>query len=174
LNEYAYENERVEVVNADALVWLERYGGPAFDVVLIDFPDPHSFALGKLYTTRFYRLLRRHLADGGAIGIQATSPLSTRRSYWCILRTLEAAGFVVRPYHAAVPSFGVWGFGLATKEAVPVPRTGYPKGLKFLDESTMESMFILSNDIGPVEVKINRLDNQQLVRYYEIERWRNE
>ena len=76
------------------------------DVRLIDFPDPHSFALGKLYTTRFYRLLRRHLADGGAVGIQATSPLTTRRSFWCVMRTMEAAGLSVKAYHAAVPSFG--------------------------------------------------------------------
>jgi hypothetical protein len=27
---------------------------------------------------------------------------------------------------------------------------------------------------GPVEVKVNRLDNQQLVRYYEEERGRGE
>ncbi len=28
----------------------------------------------------------------------------------------------------------------------------------------------LPPDIGPVDVKVNRLDNQQLVRYYEAER----
>lgn len=174
LNEYAYQDERVEVIHADALVWLQGYAGPAFDVVLIDFPDPHSFALGKLYTSRFYRLLRRHLAPGAAVGIQATSPLTTRQSYWCILRTLEASGFVVRPYQTAVPSFGVWGFGLATLEPVALPEAGLPGGLKYLDIATMQSMFILPPDLGPLDVKINRLDNQQLVRYYEIERWRHE
>jgi spermidine synthase len=174
LNEYAYDDPRVNVINADALVWLERYQGPPFDVVLIDFPDPHSFALGKLYTSRFYRLLRKHLHSEGAVGIQATSPLTTRRSYWCILRTMEAAGFVVRPYHAAVPSFGVWGFGLATLRETPLPREGFPSKLKYLDAATMASLFTMPPDLGPLEVKINRLDNQQLVRYYETERWRHE
>lgn len=174
LNENAYDDPRVTVVNRDALIWLEDRSGPAFDVVLIDFPDPHSFSLGKLYTTRFYRLLRRHLSDDGAVGIQATSPLSTRRSYWCILRTMEAAGYHVRAYHAAVPSFGVWGFGLARPRPFDLPVGELPAGLKYLDAGTMRSLFELPPDIGPVEVRINRLDNQQLVRYYEQERRRSE
>jgi spermidine synthase len=170
LNEHAYEDGRVSVVNADALIWLERHDGPAFDVVLIDFPDPHSFSLGKLYTTRFYRLLRKHLADGGAVGIQATSPLTTRRSFWCVIRTMEAAGLRVKAYHAAVPSFGVWGFGLAKAEPFRLPEGTFPSGLKYLDAATMRTLFDLPPDIGSVEVKVNRLDNQQLVRYYEQER----
>ena len=27
-----------------------------YDVAIIDFPDPNSYAVGKLYTTRFYRI----------------------------------------------------------------------------------------------------------------------
>ncbi|MGL4554135.1 MAG: polyamine aminopropyltransferase [Gemmataceae bacterium] len=174
LNGHAYDDPRTAVVNADALVWLDRHAGPPFDVVLIDFPDPHSFALGKLYTTRFYRLLRRHLADGGAVGIQATSPLTTRRSFWCVIRTMEAAGLSVRAYHAAVPSFGVWGFGLAKAGPFAVPEGGFPPGLRYLDGPTMRSLFEMPPDVGPVDVAVNRLDNQHLVRYYEQERRRNE
>ena len=29
-----------------------------FDFVVVDFPDPTNYSLGKLYTTAFYRLLR--------------------------------------------------------------------------------------------------------------------
>jgi predicted membrane-bound spermidine synthase len=38
----------------------------------------------------------------------------------------------------------------------------------------MAAMFVIPPDLGPVEVKVNRLDNQQLVRYYEAERKRGE
>ena len=93
-----------------------------------------------------------------------------RNSYWCIIRTLEAAGFFVRPYYTAVPSFGLWGYALARSSPFDVPRNP-PPGLKFLDEQTLASMFTLSKDIEPVPVEINRLDNQVLVRYYEGE-WR--
>jgi spermidine synthase len=172
LNGGAYDDPRVEVVNRDAMVWLGETDG-TYDAVLIDFPDPHSYSLGKLYTTRFYRLLRSRMSDGAAIGMQATSPFTTRRSYWCVVRTLEAAGFAVRPYVASVPSFGgVWGFALAKKKgpfAVPTGE-GLPAGLRYLDAPTLRALFVLPPDVGPVEVEVNRLDNQRLVRYYETER----
>src|SRR5262249_49060246 len=88
LNGQAFADPRVTVVNEDAMIWLEE-PGPRFDVAIIDFPDPNNFALGKLYTTRFYRLLRGRLQQDGAISVQSTSPLFARRSFWCIVRTLE-------------------------------------------------------------------------------------
>src|SRR5205807_9171625 len=108
LNGHAFDDPRVRVVNQDAMIWLEE-DGPPFDAAVVDFPDPNTFALGKLYTTRFYRLLKKRLAPDAAVGIQCTSPLFARTSFWCIVKTVEAAGFAVRPYHVAVPSFGVWG-----------------------------------------------------------------
>jgi spermidine synthase len=173
LNKHAYDDPRVTVVNQDALIWLDRTD-ETFDVVIIDFPDPHSFSLGKLYTTRFYRLLHSRLNQDGAVAIQSTSPLSTRKSYWCIARTLEASGFHVRPYQASMPSFGIWGYLLARKTTFEVPQGTLPKGLRFLDGRSMAAMFVIPPDLGPVEVKVNRLDNQQLVRYYEAERKRGE
>jgi spermidine synthase len=169
LNRRAFHDPRVEVINADAMVWLEA-PSPAYDAAIIDFPDPNSFALGKLYTTHFYRLLKRHLTPTAAVAVQCTSPLFARTSYWCIVRTLEAAGFAVRPYHVAVPSFGVWGFVLARREPFDVPAHA-PSGLRFLNDSTMAAIFVLAGDLGPVPVEINRLNNQVLVRYYNSE-WR--
>jgi spermidine synthase len=170
LNQNSFADPRVRVVNEDAMIWLERDERP-FDAAVIDFPDPNSFALGKLYTTRFYRMLKARLAPEAAVGIQATSPLFARSSYWCIVRTLEAAGFQVRPYYTAVPSFGVWGFALARREPFDIPAHAPPVGLKFLDDASLPAMFMLSADLGPVAVEVNRLDNQSLVRYYEAE-WR--
>ncbi len=170
LNRGAFDDPRVRVVNADAMLWLETEG-PPFDAALIDFPDPNSFALGKLYTTRFYGMLKRRLAPDAAVAVQSTSPLFARSSYWCIVRTIEAAGFNVRPYYTAVPSFGVWGFALARRAPFEVPRRAPGVELKFLDDQALPAMFMLSADLGPVPVEVNRLDNQSLVRYYEAE-WR--
>jgi spermidine synthase len=173
LNARSFEDPRVHVFNEDAMIWLER-DVPPFDAALVDFPDPNSFALGKLYTTRFYRMLRARLAPEAAVAVQSTSPLFARASYWCIVRTLEAAGFNVRPYHTAVPSFGVWGFALARREPFDVQqdmRLGEGLALRFLDGPSLGSMFTLPADLGPVPVEVNRLDNQSLVRYYEGE-WR--
>ena len=170
LNNHAFDDPRVTVVNRDAMIWLEEPSGP-FDVAIVDFPDPSTFGLGKLYTSRFYRLLRQRLTSSATVAVQSTSPLFARQSYWCIARTMEAAGFSVAPYQIAVPSFnGVWGFMLASGVPFELPRKA-PPDLRFLNDETMAAMFVLSADLGPVEVEVNRLDNQALVRYYEAE-WR--
>lgn len=169
LNNHAFRDPRVTVVNQDAMIWLEEPTLP-YDAAIVDFPDPNTFSLGKLYTTRFYRLLKRRLTPEATVGVQCTSPLFARASYWCIVRTIEAAGFSVKPYHAAVPSFGVWGFALARLEPFAPPNRA-PDGLRFLDGEAMAAMFVMPADLGPVPVEINRLDNQELVRYYESE-WR--
>lgn len=169
LNEGALKDPRLTIVNEDAMIWLESVTDN-FDLVLIDFPDPNSFSLGKLYTTRFYRLLRGKLGRDARICIQCTSPFLSRKAYWCIVRTMEAAGFSVKPFHAAVPSFGDWGFALAslTEFEVPVRLSAeITGGLRFLNDGMLPSMFNLPKDLAPIEVEINRLDNQALVRYYE-------
>jgi spermidine synthase len=169
LNGSSFDDSRVQVVNEDAMIWIERVRG-TFDVAIVDFPDPSSFSLGKLYSTRFYRLLRARLAHDGAISVQCTSPLYARQAYWCIVRTLEAAGFSVRPYQTTVPSFGVWGFALAAPGPFDAP-SRVTVATRFLDVPTLAAMFVFPRDMGPVPVEINRLDNQMLVRYYEDE-WR--
>jgi spermidine synthase len=168
LNQQSFKDRRVQVINDDAFIWVEKTDEPVYDAAIVDFPDPNTFALGKLYTTRFYRLLRTRLSPTAGVSVQSTSPMFARNSYWCIIRTLEAAGFYVRPYYTAVPSFGLWGYALASASPFEVPRHP-PPGLKFLDDQTLAAMFTLSKDIEPVPVEINRLDNQVLVRYYEGE-----
>jgi spermidine synthase len=171
LNHHSFRDPRVRVVNEDAMIWIEHEKN-RYDVAIIDFPDPSSFALGKLYTTRFYRMLRSRLTPDAVISVQCTSPLNAPRAYWCIIRTMEAAGLHVRPYQTTVPSFGVWGFALARQHAFDTPmHVRVP--VRFLDDATLAAMFLFPHDMRPVPVEINRLDNQMLVRYYEEEwgRW---
>ena len=175
LNQRSLYDPRVRVVNDDAMVWITQDHADIprlFDVVIVDFPDPNNFALGKLYTVRFYRLLRERLAEGGVVSVQSTSPLVARRSFWCVVRSIEAAGFAARPYHALVPSFGEWGFVLAGRQELPLP-SHVPAGLKYLTDGTVASLFDIAPDMSAVPVEVNRLNNQMLVRYYEEEwqRW---
>ncbi len=167
LNRGSLDDPRVTVINQDAMTWLAGAPG-GWDAVIVDFPDPNNYALGKLYTTLFYKRLRARLAPGAAISVQATSPLFARRSYWCVIETMRAAGFVVHPYQVAVPSFGVWGFALAKQSAFAPPVTA-PPGRRFLDDAALVAMFSFAADMGPVPVEINRLDSQALVRYYDTE-----
>jgi spermidine synthase len=173
LNNHSLEDARVSVINNDAFVWLDNNEIEPFDIAVVDFPDPNNFALGKLYTTRFYNLLKSKLKPDSAVVIQTTSPLFARQSYWCIIKTMEAAGFFVKPFQTTVPSFGIWGYALAKIQPFETP-SKLPENieLKFLNEQSLASMFVFPSDISRIEdVEINRLDNQALVRYYEAE-WR--
>jgi spermidine synthase len=166
-------DDKVTVVNTDAFVWVGQEHEP-FDAVVIDFPDPGSYSVGKLYTTFFYRRLRQIITSDAVLSIQCTSPLVAAQSYWCILRTMEEAGFYVRPYCTSVPTFGVWGFALASQQpeiVVPQELGKLDQDLSFLNASMMANLFELPRDIQPIETEINQLNNQVLVRYYD-EEWR--
>lgn len=173
LNQGALKSPKVKVINADALSWLED-SREHFDFIVVDFPDPANFALGKLYTSAFYRLLEKRLAANGLIVIQSTSPLYARQSFWCVVTTLEEAGFWTAPYHALVPSFGEWGFILAARGNTPLPDGSSAVNLektRFLTAEILPDLFRFPADMARVPVEPNRLNNQVLVRYFEAE-WR--
>jgi spermidine synthase len=169
LNRRAFLDERVEVINDDAMAWLGRTA-TTFDVVFLDFPDPTNYSLGKLYSKEFYDLARRHLAPDGVLALQASSPSLGRRSFWCVITTLEAAGLFVRPYHAFVPSFGDWGFALAGHGPFPLPRGVGARENEFLTEALLPTLFDFPGDVGRVPVDVNRLNTPSLVAYY-LEEW---
>ena len=169
LNAGSLNSPKLRIVNADAFAWLGTNNG-TFDFAVVDFPDPTSYALGKLYTTAFYKLLERHLNENGIAVIQATSPLYARRSYWCVVTTIESAGLNASPYHVYVPSFGEWGFVIASKRPYAIPPVRL-SGLRFITTEILPSFFQFPPDMSRVETEVNHLNNQILVRYYESE-WR--
>jgi spermidine synthase len=170
LNQGALTSPRLKVINADAFVWLDE-NTESYDFIVVDFPDPNNYGVGKLYTTTFYRLLGRHLARHGLAVIQSTSPMFARQSFWSIVETLKQAGLETRPYHAYVPTFGEWGFVLAGGDGLAAyqPPTQLPDGLRYLTSSELPSMFEFPRDMQKVPAEANRLNNQVLVRYYEQE-----
>jgi spermidine synthase len=174
LNHHSFSDPRVSVTNGDAFVWLDSAETEPFDIAIVDFPDPNNFALGKLYSTRFYNLLKQKLKPDSAVVIQCTSPLIARRSYWSVIKTLESTGYTVKPFQTTVPSFGVWGYALAKLGPFETPALPSPGvDLKFLNNESFAAMFEFPSDMKPPdgEIEVNRLDNQALVRYYETE-WR--
>jgi spermidine synthase len=165
LNQNSLNSPKVHVINADAFPWLDQHYD-LFDFVVVDFPDPNNYSLGKLYTTAFYRLLAKHLTAEGLATVQSTSPLFARESYWCIAESLKQAGLRTYPYHVYVPAFGEWGFVLAGLGPYRQPAQ-LPSGLRFLSLRNLPEMFEFPNDMLPVPVQANRLNDQILVRYYE-------
>jgi spermidine synthase len=167
LNGGALTLPKVKVVNTDAFGWLES-GTDTFDVIIVDFPDPTNFSIGKLYTNSFYALLDKRLSASGYAVIQTTSPLVARKSYWTVAATIESVGLTATPYHAHVPSFGEWGFIIASRRPWHQPKT-LPAGLRFLDLPSLPVLFDFPLDMARVPTEVNRLSNQVLVTTYEDE-----
>lgn len=167
LNARSLLSSKVHVVNQDAFVWI-RENRDLFDFIAVDFPDPSNFSIGKLYTNSFYRLLKDALKDDGIAVIQSTSPYVAKKSFWCINQTLESVGLITSPYHAYIPSFGEWGYILASKQPLTLPQTFLPE-LKFVGLSTIKSFFQFHEDMKASTPEVNKLNNQILVRYFEDE-----
>ena len=167
LNSQALSDARVQVINTDAFQWLQQTQ-EVFDVVIVDFPDPTNFAIGKLFTNSFYALLDKRLAASGYAVVQTTSPLIARQSFWTVVQTIESTGLTATPYHVHVPSFGEWGFVLASRRPWREP-AALPDGLRFLTLPTLRQMLDFPLDMDRVPAEVNRLSNQVLVHTYERE-----
>lgn len=171
LNQNALKSPRLHIVNQDAFAWLRQAAAenlPAFDVVLIDLPDPSNYSIGKLYSLSFYQALKKLTDEDTLITVQSTSPLVARKSYWCVHDTLAAAGFIVTPYHAYVPAFGEWGFLLASRQPY-TPPARYPDKLRYVSVEETRRMLHFPADMAYVKSGVQRLDNQLLVRYFDEE-----
>ncbi len=172
LNHDSLLSPKLKVINADAFRWLQARQDDAvaepFDVIVIDFPDPSNFSIGKLYTTSFYALVDHSLAADGYAVVQTTSPLIARKSFWTVAATLEAAGLRTAPYHAHVPSFGEWGFIIASHRPYHYPDS-LPDGLRFLTAPTLPLLFDFPPDMARLPAEPNRLSNQVLVQTFDAE-----
>jgi spermidine synthase len=172
LNQRALLSPNVTILNRDAFAWLrdveQSKEHRTFDAIIIDVPDPSNYSVGKLYSLTFFRLLHSVMSENSIVVVQSTSPLVARKSFWCVNNTLEAAGFLTTPYHAYVPSFGEWGYVIGTFKPY-TPPSQYPDGLRYLSYETSKEMFHFPADMAKVRTKIQRLDDQVLVRYFDDE-----
>ena len=167
LNENSLNHPKVRVINEDAFVWL-RSQKERFDFIVVDFPDPSNYSIGKLYSNSFYSILKDALSQSGIMVIQSTSPYVAKKSFWCVENTLKSVGLKTVPYHAYVPSFGEWGFVLGTKGDFEAPET-FPDGLRFVSSGTVKNLLHFPEDMVARIPEVNKLNNQILVRYFEHE-----
>lgn len=165
LNQSSFLSPKVHILNSDAFPWIDS-NQDTFDFIVIDFPDPTNYSLGKLYTTTFYRAVARHLSAQGLMVVQSTSPMFARDSFWCIAETLKSAGLKTYPYHVYVPSFGEWGFVLAGTHEYSFPHE-FPAGLRFVSARGLSAMFSFPPDMAPMSVPPNHLNDESLVRLYD-------
>jgi spermidine synthase len=163
LNQLSLQDKRVEIIRGDAFIAINKLLSrkSVFDAIIVDLPDPSHPDLNKLYSVNFYARLHQLLAGDGQIAIQSTSPYHAKASFISIGKTVKAANFNhVEQYHDNVPSFGEWGWTIATKNgASPLTRlnqlTELPIKHSWLNLPMIKAAFIFSNDFYQNKNKIN-------------------
>ena len=164
LNGFALRDPRVEVVHADAFTWVRDWRGEAFDVVVMDLPDPRTITLSRLYTAEFLGMVARVAGGQGVMVTQASSPLFAREAFWITARTVGEA-WDATPYRAYVPSFGMWGFVMGTKGLRP-RQAPYPEGLSVWSPEAWAAARAFDGGMGEVGTAVNRLATHALPRAY--------
>jgi spermidine synthase len=104
---------------------------------------------------------------------QASSPMFSHKAFWSIKKTMQSTNLYTKAYHTYIPSFGEWGFVLAShfpinfKEKTPI------NNLKYLNREVLNKMTIFAKDIAEVKVESNKLSNHKLIKYYDEgwEKW---
>lgn len=170
LNLGSLQNEKITVLHKDAFKYIEK-SNKLYDVIIVDLPDPNNNSLARLYSREFYKLCQRRLADGGVFITQATSSFYSTESFWCINRTVKAGGFPhTFPFHAYVPSFGDWGFIMASNTPISTTDFSIAPTTKFLTNQIAEKLFFFEKDLLVKSNDYSSLDSPKILAYY-LDSW---
>ncbi|MHA6798121.1 polyamine aminopropyltransferase [Bounagaea algeriensis] len=167
VNEHAFDDPRVTSIADDAFSWLREHNEQRYDAVFVDMPDPDSESTAKLYSAEFYALVRQAAAPHARVAVQAGSPYFAPKAYWGIEASMREAGLHTVPYRVQVPSFGAWGFHLASAERTPeLSLPDDAPQLRSLDEPTLRAAATFPPDRARVEdVQPSTLMHPRILQY---------
>lgn len=177
LNKDSFNDQRVTVINDDAFIAIDKLlqDKKLFDSIIVDLPDPSHPDLNKLYSVNFYYRLNNLLNPDGAMVVQSTSPFHAKNAFISIAKTMRSAHFSsVEQYHQNIPSFGEWGWTIATKNKASVSER-LSQSKKLLVETTWLTMPLLQDSFtfnkdfykNKDQVKVNYLGSNQLYQYHQ-------
>jgi spermidine synthase len=174
-NAAVLDDPRVQVVEAEPIVWLGRERS-LYDAIIADLDDPIGYRQSKHFTRHTFHSIAARLTPGGVGSVQAPSPLTFHAAYASVFSTLRAAGLQTAPYHAPLPTLGEGGFFLfgasssgALAERASSGGAMLPAGLRFLTAAGMQALFHFSADLKPSlapDAPANTLHDQPLVELY--------
>lgn len=165
LNQGSMSSPIVNVYNQDAFLFVKETD-QVYDRVIIDFPDPHNEALSKLYSVEFYAMVAAIMSDDATLVTQSSSPFFAPHSYWTVARTLEDIFPDIISYQMSIPSFGIWGFHMASK--LPDGTLGdFPENLRSLNKDSFSAARVFSNDLTPKKpLGVNSIFNPTIYQLY--------
>ncbi|MFC2058285.1 polyamine aminopropyltransferase [Chloroflexota bacterium] len=121
MHQGAFEDSRLELLHTDALKYLAETK-EKFDVMILDFTEPlEEGPAYLLFTSEFYKDIRRNLTPDATISLQAgASSMMILSTFLAVNNTLKTAFPIVAPYLTEIPSFcGTWGFAVASQKHDP-------------------------------------------------------
>jgi len=176
LNEHAFSDERVQTHFGDAFIKVDELiqQKRLYDVIIVDLPDPSHPDLNKLYSARFYAKLKTLLTGDGAMAVQSTSPYHAKNTFLSIGKTVHYAGFKhVEQYHHNVPSFGEWGWTIATKNGLSAKARIMQKDSLLVDDGwSTKGVLLAAFEFNKhffdrlATIKVNRINNQAAYQYH--------
>ena len=183
LNQHALSDKRLNIIYGDAYLSVDKLSQKhtLFDTIIIDLPDPSHPDLNKLYSNRFYEKVRHLLSGDGAMVVQSTSPYHAKKAFLSIGKTVKDAGYQhVEQFHQNVPSFGEWGWTIATKNgqsALQRLNQAHQLGVKtsWLTPELIKSSFNFPlNYFAELKnIEVNTLNNHALYQYHQ-KAWQQE
>ncbi len=165
LNQNSFANDKVTVFNADAFSFINQ-AGILYDRVIIDMPDPHNEALNKLYSREFYTMIRKRMTENGIVVSQSSSPFFTHRTFWGIEKTLDAVYDDTLSYHVTIPSFGIWGFNIASVNQKIPTNFKINVDTKYISNEIMRAAMVFAKDTQKIEVPVNSILEPKLYQLY--------
>ncbi len=183
INNGSMTHPKANIINQDAKAFL-RQSPKRYDVIIIDLPDPDSLDLMHLYSVDFYALVKHRLTRDGILVTQASSPDFSRKAFWCILKTVTAAGMATLPYHNHIPTMGEWGWVLGVNsdqaDAAKIKRRLLESEFdrldtRFLNNDAVTAMVHFGKGVLDQKqmslIKINRESRPVLQEYYRKGIW---
>lgn len=169
-NQGVLNDPRVDIRYGDAFKTIPTLE-QTFDIIIADFPDPDEVTIAKLYSKGFYQQLRSRLSPNGIIVTQASSPFFAPKVIASITKTLADTGLTAAPYAVDIPSFGPWGFVIASAQPLSFTDLPLPIPTQFLSSELLPTLFVLSKDVTDTTAEVNQLSNPVIVRYQSDPRW---
>lgn len=182
VNQNSLNNKRVKVYNNDAFNFLAD-SMVFYDVMIVDFPDPKTIEVNRLYTLEFYQLCYQHLRPQGIMITQSGSPYYATKAFDCIDKTMQAAGFETLPMHNQVLTMGEWGWIVGSKT---LKSEDLKKAMQSLQIKNVETKWLNHDAMLQItsfgkkwktdkkstnELEVNTIHNPVLYRYYQEGNW---
>ena len=183
LNQFSFDDARVQVINGDAFIEISQLleDGNRYDAIIVDLPDPSHPDLDRLYSDHFYSRLKALLSGNGVLVAQSTSPYHAKKAFVSIGKTIEAVGFQqVEQYRQNIPSFGEWGWTIATNGPKPIRIALIELDATAVKHSWLTRDLLVAAFEFPAnfyqdknEIEVNHLGTNRIYRYHD-EAWRGD